>query len=186
MNHYKKPTKYSQIKKLLLVIISASLTAFVISGILLYNYSPTNTTILSNALINPEVAQKLHYEENLGSKNYFTFQSIELDLLNDQTLDLQKKELSLKQYKKIYSLLSKDKSIKETKQLEDRFKLEPLTKLNILVKSDKNSNARPLQQMEILPNSNYYRIKIPQQNQWIYFEHYQLNDRINTIVENEI
>lgn len=186
-------TVKSQIFRLLSVIGAGVIGALAITGFLLYRYGPTGSYQASNALLTPDVIKQLSFvndphKEGKNASRY-VFNDIIWYYQEENTRQWKKKAISLEQYEGIYQLLSKDKSLTESMEgIQGEFMQVQPAALTLTVKQENNpqSSMMVLEEIQIIPYGNLYRIKLmkggPESQDWVYFEHPQIYQKVSKLL----
>jgi hypothetical protein len=172
-----------QIKNLLLVISSGILCALLISLFFVYNYGPSGQYIVRNALLSPDVLEKLSFNDidtKTGKMTRFDFEGIEFTYYDIQK-QWKRNSISTEQYRSFYKSIDNDVSIlDESHAIESLFNKEGAATLTLKVstenRSEKSDEIKNFQQVNFVANGDYYRIELresksPQSSKWAYYHH---------------
>lgn len=182
INDNREPTSKSDIRNLLGVIFSALAAAFLITGFFLYYYSPSGKYLIQNALIDPQLVDKLVFNDNnpkTGAFDRYVYDDMLFSYYDSDKKTWQKAKVSPDQYRAFYKIVQNDLSILEVpNDVLMLFNQENIAKLIIQVRTESHAawqdNTKPFQQIHILPTGDYYRVELREQNsknQWVYFRH---------------
>lgn len=170
-----------QIRNFLIVILSGFAAAFLISGLLLYYYSPSGQYIAKNALVDPEVAENLAFNDfdpKTGALARYVFDGFIFSYYDQSSKTMKQKKIGVNLYTDFYNSISSDTSILEVPpDVTLLFNQEGFAKLIVQVRTESHEawidNTKPFQQIQLMAN-DYYRIELREDNpkgKWIYFFH---------------
>jgi hypothetical protein len=182
MNNQELSSK-QQIKNLLLVISSGVLCALLISLFFVYNYGPSGQYGVANALLSPDVLEKLSFNDldtKTGKMTRFDFEGIEFSYY-DTHKQWRRNAVSTEQYRSFYNSIYNDVSIlDESHAIENLFNKEGAATLTLKVSTEnhsaKDDETKNFQQVNFVANGDYYRIELresksPQASKWAYYHH---------------
>lgn len=168
------PSSRKAIKNLILVLVGGVGSALLLACFMIYYYGPTGTYFVRNVLLSPSLTSSLSYQDRspkTGKVEKYTFEGV--DFSSGRGNNLQPEALSLNQYEQFYKLIENDKSFAPVSEelLKDFGKTAPAI-LRLKVKT--GSDTKVFQEVVILPNGDYYRILLRQENageNWAYYHH---------------
>lgn len=173
----------SQIKKLLLVILSGAATALFFSIFFLYFYGPSGSYRIEQVLLNPSVAEVLKYPDvnASGKQRTFVFDHIEFLHFNEGANNWKSQQLTQESYGKFYALISGDKSLSlASDELKNHFYKGNPAIISIVVREEGVSVDQVFQEVQLTKQGDYYRVQIHEQQslpQWAYFNHPGIYDK---------
>lgn len=164
-----------QIRNLILVLFSGTISAVFVVGAMLYLYGPTGQYKVKDALLSPEMSRGLSYDDanpKTGGSSRFIFKGIEFSYYKGKW---QKIPVSADSYNQLYQTISKESSILNVpNDVEKLFVTGTPAKLSLLVATESDASwqavNKDFQQVEFA--GDYYRILLREGNtgiHWIYF-----------------
>lgn len=182
----------TDIRNLLIVILSGVLGAFVIAGIMLHYYGPNGRYYARNVLLSPQLAGNLSYEDDnpkTGKRSRFIFDSIDFSYYDTKQKKWIQKPVSNAAYGNFYDSLGNELSLQNvTDEIQNVFLKDNPAKMVIKVRTESNADwqiaNKIFQQVEIA--SEYYRVQLRTTegltSQWAYFRHPGiLNEAMNLL-----
>lgn len=169
-----------RIRALLFVFCGGMLAAVVLALSVLHFLGPTGSYTIRNILLSPDVAEHLSYIEAVnGSKGHYVFDRIEFLHYNQQTGEWKRQSIKPEDYRRFYNLVLGDSSLTIVPEhVIGLFTRSNPSILSIVVKRDGISSnqeeARAFQEVQILPEGDYYRVQVRQESvapSWAYFFH---------------
>lgn len=171
-----------QIRNLLMVLVSSVICAFLVSGLLLYYYSPSGRYIVKNALLAPELTTTLMYNDTnhkTGGSSRFVFDGIEFSFYDNQTKQQRNMQLTQEQYQKLYQLIASDKSLLNVpKEVISQFNKATNATLTIKVRTESHAawqdETKIFQAMRFVNDGDYFNIELHEEksaNNLVYFYH---------------
>lgn len=171
----------SEIRKLITVLSSAIIAAFLLSFFFVYNYGPSGRYLVKNALLSPELTTTLSYNDinhKTGGSSRFVFDSIEFSNADSYSKQQRQLKITPEQYAQFYQLVSSDKSLQNsTEDLLALFGKGIAASLVIKVNTENHAawqeESRVFQEVDFTKEGNYYRISLHDEKmgKWIYFYH---------------
>lgn len=183
-------TSKKQIRTLLGVFGSALLSAFLITAFFVYFYSPSGTYRIQNALIDPQLVDKLAFNDNnpkTGAQDRYVYDGITFSYYDGKKS--QSIPVSPGKYQKFYKVIQHDVSLQEVpNEIQMSFNQENIAKLIVQVRTESHAawqdNTKPFQQVHFLPNGDYYRVELRESNptnKWVYFQHSHITQNVMDI-----
>lgn len=191
------PPIKKQVRNLLTVILSGIIAALLITTFFLYQYSPSGKYLVKNALIDPQNAETLafnDYNPKTNGTSRYIFNGFLLSYYDKPSRQKKHINLSVNDYKNFFEVIKNDLSILEIpSEIEVLFNLDDIAKLTIQVRTESHAawqdNIKTFQQVQLLPNEEYYRIELREENptnKWVYFHHPLIyNDALNLFIPHE-
>ena len=178
-----------QIRNLLLLLSSAIVFAIGTGVFFVAYYSPSGVYLAKNALLAPEVLDKLKFNDTnskTGGMSRFIFDSILFKWQDKQTHQWKNLYVDQQKYAKIYQLLSSDRSILDpATDVQEQFTREQPAQLTIMIRTENNSASQSFQQVQFIPGVDYYRVELHEQNakaRWAYYYHQKVFQNIFSIL----
>lgn len=179
------PQVWNRIRALLFVFCGGMLGAVILALSFLYFLGPTGSYTIRNILLSPDVAEHLSYMDAVnGSKGkaHYIFDRIEFLHYNQQTGEWKRKSIEPKAYHDFYHLILGDSSLTIVPEhVVGLFTRSNPSILSIVVKREGITStaeeARAFQEVQILPEGDYYRVQLRQQSDapsWAYFFHEEI------------
>lgn len=167
-----------QIRTLLVVLFAGVTAALLLSGVLLYYYSPSGRYLVKEALLEPNLLTTLSYNDTnnkTGGMSRFVYDGL-IFTYYDHKVRKQDAMINPELYERFYYIINKDKSILD---LPDEaivaFNKGNPVSLSIIVRTESHaawqSEIKVFQKLEISP-SDYYRIELHEEtskNKLVYF-----------------
>lgn len=185
-----------QIRSLLLLLGSAILFAILTGVFFVVYYSPSGVYLAKNVILAPEVLTQMNFNDSnskTGGISRFIFDHIEFKWQDQKTHQGKSLYVDEEKYAKIYQLLAKDKSIPEDSSLQELFMKAQPAQLLVVIRTENNSAAQAVsktfQVMQFIPDQDYYRVELHEQNasvRWAYYRHPQIFQTIFSILVPQI
>jgi hypothetical protein len=196
MENKTTPTPRQQISRLLIVLASGVICALLFALTMLYNYGPTGRYFVKNVLLSPEMIPSLSYVENnpnSGKLARFVFNRIAYTYWNPEKKEWNRVLVDQKHYGQFYEIVAEDKNIVDVSdELVTLFYREKPSRLIISVHTDianpMLSDERPFQSVEVLPDSDYFRIELRGETNragWAYFHHQAISSQATQLLQPE-
>lgn len=171
-----------QIRNLLMVLFSSVMCAFLVSGMLLYYYSPSGRYVVKNALLAPELTTALMYNDTnhkTGGSSRFVFDGIEFAFYDSETKQQRKLQITPEQYQNFYQLIASEQSLLDvSKEVVALFNQEATAKLSIKVRTESHAawqdETKIFQSVLFVFEGDFFRIELHEEksaNNWVYFYH---------------
>lgn len=172
----------TELRRLLLVLGSGIAFACLMTVFGVYYYGPSGRYIVKNALISPDILEKMSYNapnQKINANDRFIFDDIVFSYYNSNENKMSQLSASLDQYKKFYQSIVSDVSLLNVPlDIEALFlKVQPAS-LILRVKTESNAawqkESKIFQEVHFAREGNYFRIKLHEQeksNNWVYFHH---------------
>lgn len=181
-----------ELRRLLLVLGSAVAFASLMTIFGVFYYGPSGKYSVNNALIAPEILEKMSYNapnQKINGNDRFVFD----DIIFSSYIENKFKQLSISidQYKKFYALIMTDVSLLNVpKEIESLFSKATPASLILRVKTESGAawqkESKIFQEVHFAREGNYFRIKLHEQetsNNWVYFQHPQIyQDVLNLFI----
>ncbi|MBA3957758.1 MAG: hypothetical protein H0X51_05115 [Parachlamydiaceae bacterium] len=178
MNHSAK----NQIRNLILVIFSAICGAFILSGVLLYQYGPSGRYMVRNALLSPDLLTTLSYNDTnikTGGLSRFVYDGMVLSLPDSKSKQTREIQIDPAHYQLLYQQISSDTSLGTVPDsISTLFSKETPATLTIKVRTESHAEwqdeSKAFQKLQFATEGNFYRIELHEEkspDQWIYFNH---------------
>jgi hypothetical protein len=175
-------TRSQRVRHLLTVIGSSVASALLLSTLMVYNYGPTGSYVLRNTLLSPDLVNKLSYNDNnpkTGGTSLFVFDDIRFSFYDPKTKDKKVMQISPDDYTKFYQLVMNDKSsLTPPEDVQASFHRNKFAVLSINVHTESKASwqyaTKAFQQVEVLPEGDYYRVELHEANNsdiWAYYYH---------------
>jgi hypothetical protein len=173
--------KTTEIRNLLVVMGAGVMGAVLLTFLMLTNFGPSGSYIVSNILLEPSLVEKISYQE---MNTRYQFDRIEFMYFDHKWISL---KLDAKTYRKIYDVLKGDKSVTNVPQdIQTLFYTSKPASLALVVHSENRENTKVFQELQFEERGDYYRILLreddPSQN-WVYFYHTKVLEQIKNIVK---
>jgi len=174
------PSKYKQIRNLLIVLVSGIACAAIMAGIMLHYYGVSGRYLIENVLLDPGMLSKLSYDEaNAQSKvfSHYTFDHIEYSYWSPKEKKWKNIPVSPEQYRKFYDSIKNEKSVADVSDdVDSRFGGSTTSTLTIFVKAQEGSSGsavpKAFQTLQFAGDGEYYRVELREQAEiagWAYF-----------------
>lgn len=166
-------SKNQQIFSLLSVLGSAIVCAGLAVLGILYFYNPSGQYLVHNALLSPELLSK----ETISSMNKrggVEFGSIEFSYLDSAQNKMKTISVDQSNYALFYDLIRSEKSIEKEEVAMVAFSSQPATLVIRfqLMHASKGEGEKVVQELQIAPEGNYFRIALHEQSaspRWVYY-----------------
>lgn len=167
-----------QIRQVLAIFIAAFLTAGLVAGYMLYRYNPKGYYLAGNALLAPDVLDKLSYSDfshQTGAKSKFVFNGIEFSYFDKIKGKIVSVRVSSVDYATFYQWIISDKSVSDVDEETIRSFHPNDPTLILTVRPDHSALvAAQVFQIVQLAENDYFRVQL-HENQggepWAYFYH---------------
>lgn len=171
-----------QIRNFLLVLLAGIGGGFLLFFFFLHYYGPTGSYVAKNVLLSPKIWAELRYQDKnpkTGTLSRFIFQRAEFVYFNTSTKQFDRVVITPAKYAQLYELIANDTSLPSvTEALAGQFGQGVSAKIQIQVKTESTAEwqaaSKLFQEVEILPQGDYYRVELRQDNassSWVYFHH---------------
>lgn len=170
------------LRNIILVLSGSVLSAVALCAYMIHSYGPSGRYMVSNALLNPEVAQKLDYVDSFSAKGRpirFILDGFVFSYYDQTTRKQEKKALDPAKYAKFYELVSGDRSVEEvTNEIMTEFEGQLVATLSINVRPEGSqaveNTAKVFQTVQFSSKGDHFRVQLHQQGgvgDWVYFYH---------------
>lgn len=175
-------TAKQQIRTLLGVLLCGIACAFLVVGFGAYYYGPSGRYKVRNALIAPELAMTLIYNDTnskTGGTSRYIFDGIQFSYYAPHEKQVKRIEIDPELYNRFYQSILSDISIDPvTAEIEGLFQKEHEASLNIKVRTESRAawqdDTKSFQEVTFASQGDYYRIELHEEknpNPWAYFHH---------------
>ena len=168
-----------QIYNLVGIFFCATAIGLGLAAYMAYSFGPSSEFIARDVLLSPDVLSKISYRTYDPKANKtlkFVFDKIEFTYFDSLTKSWKTRKVTLEAYSKFYDLIGNEKSISNvTPELKSPFQQPILPHLTLSVKTEQGQESRPFQNVEIIPNGDYFRVELhedaPAKEPWSYFNY---------------
>ncbi len=184
-------SKKFAIIRILSIIFSGVIGAVLLSGLMVYFYSPSGQYLSKDIILSPDIIKQMQISEgDLKKRNApvllidrTLFSYLEAGKLRQQVIDIEV-------YKRFYDMVDSDKSLLDSDMiLEMPYKIAPKLVLTTFIKDSMKgrSISTPFQIIEFA-DQDYYRVKlhdaknIQHQEEWAYFHHPGIQKKMTAIL----
>lgn len=169
-HHEQRHSARHDIRNIILVLASAMAFGVIFCLYMIYTYGPSGRYNISNALLDPIVAQEMHYQD---ASNRFALSGFQFSYFDRAQKRLIRVPVDLKAYAEFYQFIADEKSLHEvTPSMTALFDQPDVATLVILVHG--GNEERVFQSLQLVPGRDLFRIQLHQQDkdiQWVYFSH---------------
>jgi hypothetical protein len=180
-----QPAQRREIRHLLTVISSGVLGAFLLSGFLLYYYSPTGRYLAKNVLLSPVITSQIYFTDTnpiTGTIAKYVFEGAEYSFYDDTTKQLRTVKLPAEKYQQFYDLVGDERSLATVSpEVESLFNKTHTATLALKVHADTNNaliaSSKTLMTVVFAADSDYYRVQLREHGPtggWAYYYHPQI------------
>lgn len=166
----------SEIKRFIIVITLAILSAFLLAFLSIYFYSPSNLYAAKNVLLAPEVIKEINFRDKhpqTGQNVQFIFDQTEFSFY----INREQKHIAISDqaYEEFYKLAASEKSLKILKEevqrlFNDAQSAQLMTRLHTVTPSQTPA-SKVFQIVQLVPE-DYFRIQLHEGRggeEWAYF-----------------
>lgn len=174
-------SKKKEIWALLAVIGSGVAFSLLVAAWCLYFYSPSGLYHIKYALLSPDTADELRYQDSdpsTGSKQFFVLDSMLFTYFDKEKSTWQTVTVDRQKYRKFYDALMSDVSLQEgpAASIAAKFLSGHPAMLRIMVQSESKGKAvtKIFQEVVFVYDGDYYRLELrgdSHQREWAYFFH---------------
>ncbi len=185
-----EPSSKEQLRRLIVVLLSAVGCAFFVTGGALYLYSPSGQYVVEDALLSPEIAPTLSYNDTnvkTGSDSRFIFNGIQF--LYPDEKEQKRIDVSLRTYERFYEIIRHDKSLLNPEPAVLNLFQGEMASLLIYVRTESHAEwqdeTKLFESVNFSHEGNHYRIKLHEEKtplEWVYFYHPDIYKKVLSIV----
>ena len=188
-------TTIQEIRNLLLIIGGGAALAIGAVFYLVLYHSPTGSILAKEALLSPKMMQNnLHFSEKnpkTGKNSRFIFDQVQIHSFNQITKKQAQTTLSNAQYRKIFSLIGGDWSLKEVSNtIFSRFITSLPLSMQLLVKTENSAEwervEKLFQRVDFAYQGDYFRVSLKQESKenihFAYFYHPNIYQKVMAII----
>ena len=195
-NYYssQRPSKGTEIRRLLVVFGSAACLAIILTLGMLYYYNPSGVYLARNVLIAPDSASTMRFSEGesrRGNSERLVLDDIIFSFYDLDTRQIKKMHVDMKEYGVFYDLTSNDRSMEAiSDDVRVLFQGSKLASMILNVRGENEQTTQSISkvflQVDFSDSGNYYRVQLRtqgSQDTWAYFHHqgiYQKSKNIFT------
>jgi hypothetical protein len=169
-HHEQRHSARHDIRNIIFVLGSAMAFGVVLCLYMIYTYGPSGRYNISNALLDPKVAQQMNYQDGSTRFALSGFQFSHFDIAQKRLIRL---PVDFNAYAEFYQFIADKKSLNEvTPAMISLFDQPDMATLVILVHG--GNEEKVFQSLQLVPGAGLFRIQLHQQDkaiQWVYFSH---------------